>query len=229
MKKVALCIIAVVFAVVTMAIAAETGDFLKEKLTQKIVQMAARESARMIKSHSRDSDQEDDAIKTYNVILMSWGEVIQGHWGETYGFQKMTCARKPDCHWQMITEDEKGKMRGWRDSLFTDARAYLKNPDSLWQIYKVYKLAIIAGIEEADSRKAMRAYLTVVVKYFDPNSNARKEMPAHLAKYKKLTGKGEIAPDWYAYEFSQRRFKEGGNDLLKMYVQIIKDLAESLE
>jgi len=90
-------------------------------------------------------------------------------------------------------------------------------------------LAIIAGIEEADSRKAMRAYLTVVVKYFDPNSNARKEMPAHLAKYKKLTGKGEIAPDWYAYEFSQRRFKEGGNDLLKMYVQIIKDLAESLE
>ena len=104
-------------------------------------------------------------------------------------------------------------MRGWRDSLFTDARAYLKNPDSLWQIYKVYKLAIIAGIEEADSRKAMRAYLTVVVKYFDPNSNARKE----------------IAPDWYAYEFSQRRFKEGGNDLLKMYVQIIKDLAESLE
>jgi len=228
MKKstaVIIWILAIMFA--TGALGASMGDMFKDAVTRGVIYTAANRTAQMVKSHRATLNAgTDHALNSYSAILMTWGTTIDTRWGKD-GFEKMTCARgRANCK---MSAGEKQQMRQWRNSLFADARSYFKNPDVLWSTYQTHKQTIIEGVKAAGGQTEMREYLSVISKYFSSDQNVRVEMHRSLAAYKAATSKGENAPDWYAYEFAERRRSEGGDKLVQMYNKIIIDLAASLQ
>lgn len=237
MKKIITALIVIIVIVsAAVALCASAANIIKEVFTDSVIRAAASETTRMVKSNRLFPNAgADDALNTYNAILMTWGTVIEARWGKD-GFERMTCARDRrdlvECETCIKCETmdvaEKRQMRQWRNSLFSVMRTYLKNPKVLWSVYQLYKPVIIEGIKAEGGQVEMREYLDAISKYFASDNDVRKEMRRSIAAYKAATNRGETAPDWYAYEFAERRRAEGGNKLVKEYRKILWDLSDSL-
>lgn len=218
------CLFLILFT--TLAFGSSVGDTFKGVATTGMVRTAAGEVARVIKGHHQLKVGANHALNSYAAILMGWATAIEIRWGKD-GFEKMTCARaRSTC---TLPVPEKKQMRQWRDLLFYDAREYLKSPENLWIAYRAHKQDIVDGVVAQQGQVEMREYLTAIAKYFAPAQIANDDMcPYKLTTHKINTSRGKDAPDWYAYEFAERRRKEGGDKLVAMYRQVIIDLAQSL-
>lgn len=224
------------------ALAKTVGEFFLSQATQSTVRHAAAEWGRMMTNKDTKARDQEDAIKTYDLQLTAWSVMVNSIFGpiptgdarfksETMkmdGFMQMTCARHRG--WcphgsHEVNHALTNRLLSWRNLFIEDARAYMKNPANLWTTYLTNKQSIVDGLKDASSTNEARIYLKSIEKYFPASKETADFMRLNISQLKKDLGVGH---DWYAYEFSERRRHEGGDALVQMWGNVIRDLSASL-
>lgn len=138
-----------------------------------------------------------------------------------------------------------------RDELYRISRAYLASPDNLRTVFEVKKRVIVDeyGRQPVEKRQELQTLLTTAIGAFEQfrDDNTARVKYTHYVELENVwradksnsldafsawqeSGKelSEAVADMSLYLFAGRRWAEGGNELVSVYIEIMNDLKNAL-